>query len=135
MLGEQLGEQHGKVIGTRVLAPDGDCAKVEISFQASGKFLGLDITEMATYWSVVRSDGSLYGEGHGVLMAKDGSSATWIGSGVGRFTGKGSGTSFRGAIYYHTESRSLARLNQITVLFEHETDENGNTHSKSWEWK
>lgn len=95
MLGEQLGETRGKVIGTRVLAPDGDRAKVEVSFQESGKFLGLEITEMGTYWSVVRSDGSIYGEGHGVIMASDGSSATWIGSGVGKFTGKGSGTSFR----------------------------------------
>jgi len=135
MLGELLGELRGKMTGTRVLPPDGEYPKVEVSFQESGKFLGMEATEIGTYWSITRSDGTLYGEGHGVLMTKDGSTATWVGSGVGRFTGKGMGTSFRGAIYYHTGSRNLSRLNNIAVVYEHECDENGNVQSKAWEWK
>jgi hypothetical protein len=43
--------------------------------------------------------------------------------------------SYRGAIYYSTASPKLARLNRIAVVFEYEVDANGNTHTKSWEWK
>lgn len=135
MLGESLGEERGKITVTRVLPPNGGQAKVEVSFQASGKIMGVESTDMGTYWSVLRPDGSLFGDGQGILMTKDGSTATWTGNGVGRLTGKGAGVSWRGAIYYHTDSRNLARLNNVAVVFEFETDENGNTHSKIWEWK
>ncbi len=61
--------------------------------------------------------------------------ASWTGQGVGKFTGRGSAVSFRGAVYYQTTSAKLAHLNNIAVVFEYETDENGNTHGKFWEWK
>lgn len=135
MLGEQIGEERGKITGTRVMPPGPERAKVEVSFQASGKILGMEHTSMGTYASVVRRDGTLFGEGQGVCMTKDGSTAAWVGSGVGKFTGHGSGVSWRGCLFYHTDSRNLDRLNHIAVVFEYETDENGNTHSKMWEWK
>lgn len=37
-----LGEERGKVIGTRVLSVDADSHKVETSFQARGKILGIE---------------------------------------------------------------------------------------------
>ncbi len=85
---------------------------------------------MVTYWSVMRSVGGLYGEGQGVTMTKDGEVATWTGHGVGKFTGRVSAVSFRGAVYFQTSSAKLARLNTVAVDFEHEVDENGNTHAK-----
>lgn len=103
--------------------------------QHSGKLLGMDATDMVTYWSVMRSVGGLYGEGQGVTMTKDGEVATWRGHGVGKFTGRGSAVSFRGAVYFQTSSAKLARLNSVAVVFEHEVDENGNSHAKFWEWK
>lgn len=135
MLGEMIGESRGKVTGNRVLPSEGQAPKVETSFQESGKILGVEVTDMGTYWSVARAVGGLYGEGQGVIMTKDGEMAAWTGQGVGRFTGRGSAHSFRGAIYYQTTSAKLARLNNIAVVFEYETDENGNTHGKFWEWK
>lgn len=134
MLGEVLSEERGKVTGRRVLPSEGQGPKVEISFQASGNLLGTESTDMGTYWSVVRPDGALYGEGQGVIMTQDGDRASWIGSGVGRFT-TGGGVSWRGAVYYQTESPKLARLNGIAVVFEYEVDENDNTYGKLWEWK
>jgi hypothetical protein len=135
MLGEQIGEERGKITTTRVMPNGGDRARVEVSFQASGKILGLEHTDMGTYMSTVRPDGTLFGEGQGVCMTKDGSTASWVGSGIGRFTGQGSGVSWRGALFYRTDARNLARLNNIAVVFEYETDENGNAHTKIWEWK
>jgi len=131
MLGEMIGEERGKITGQRVLS-DG---KFEVTFQASGKIFGLDETNIGTYSSKMMSDGTLYGKGQGALMTADGQMASWKGSGVGKFTGKGAGVSFRGAIYYRTNSPKLARLNGLAVVFEYETDEAAKTHNKSWEWK
>ncbi len=92
MLGEKLGEMHGKVTGQRVLPTEGGVPKVETSFEISGTLLETETTLMGTYWSVVRADGSLYGEcpWQGVVMTQDGV-GTWAGSGVGHFTGDGNG--------------------------------------------
>jgi hypothetical protein len=83
MLGEKIGGAAGKVTSQRVLPNPSGGPKMETSFQSKGTLLGTDITETGTYWSIVRPDGTLYGEGQGVLRAKDGKMATWIGQGVG----------------------------------------------------
>src|SRR5206468_10893273 len=74
MLGELLGESTGKRIVRRVLSTEPP--KVEVSFEDSGKMLGTDITGFGTYSSVVRSDGSIYGEGEGVNVTNDGEMIT-----------------------------------------------------------
>ena len=51
---------------------------------------------------------------------------TYIGSGAGRFTGKGSAVSFRGAIYYQGASGKLAPLNGLALVYEWDVDDNGN---------
>jgi len=130
MLGEVVAEEKGKVTGTRVL----EGHRVEVSFQASGKMLGVAHTDTATYWSEMRPDGTMFGEGHGIIMTADGESATWKGNGVGRLTGRGMGVAWRGAVYYYSASAKLSRLNRVAAVFEYETDENGNTTGKVWEW-
>ncbi len=137
MLGEKLGELHGKITGYRVLPADGDRPKVETSLEISGTLLETEITLMGTYYSVVRADGSLYGEcpWQGVLMTKDGEVGTWAGSGVGRFTGDGKGCSFRGPLYFQINSQKLARLNQVCAIYEWEVDGNDNADLGLWEWK
>ncbi|MBI1897466.1 MAG: hypothetical protein HYS04_13225 [Acidobacteria bacterium] len=133
MLGDQIGEARGKRTGRRVLQQDAG-VKLEVSFEASGKLLGLDVSEIGTYWAVTRSDGTLYGEGQGVVIGSDGDMATWRGQGVGQFRGGGA-VGYRGAVYYYSESPKLARLNKVAAVFEFEVDASGNTQSKLWEWK
>jgi hypothetical protein len=133
MLGEQIGETRGKRTGRRALSTDGGGFKVEVSLESAGKVLGVDVNEIATYCAVSRPDGSLFGEGQGVIATADGDSATWKGQGVGKFVGGGA-VSYRGAVYYSTASPKLARLNTIAVVFEFEADAEGNTHAKLWEW-
>ena len=133
MLGELIGESRGKRSGRRVLSVDHGF-KVEVAFESVGKVLGIDTNEIGTYCSVSRSDGTLYGEGQGVVLGNEGSTATLKGQGVGRFVGGGA-VSYRGAVYYSTASPKLARLNTVAAIFEFEVDANGNTHSKLWEWK
>jgi hypothetical protein len=133
MLGEQIYESRGKRSGRRVLSVDAGFT-VEVSFESVGKLLGVDTNEIGTYTSGSRPDGSLYGEGQGVILAADGSSATWKGQGVGKFVA-GGGVSYRGAVYYSSASPKFARLNNVAQVFEFEVDAEGNTHTKGWEWK
>jgi len=132
MLGEQIAEERGKITSKRVLETTPQ-PKVEITFEAKGKILGIEHQSLGTYWSVMQPNGFLYGEGNGLVMTKEGN-ASWKGSGVGRLTDRGT-TSYRGVLYYQTNVERLRRLNGVAVVFEYETDENDNSSSKSYEWK
>ena len=72
MLGEQIGEITGIVNGQKVLDVEEDCHKIEVSISGSGKFKGINVTEMWTYFSLHRNDGLIYGEGKGVITATNG---------------------------------------------------------------
>jgi hypothetical protein len=76
MLGEKIGEISGKVTMQRVLPNLGGYPKMETSFQATGSVLGTNIKDTGTYCTVVRPDGTLYGEGQSVMITKDGKTAT-----------------------------------------------------------
>jgi hypothetical protein len=89
---------------------------------------------LRTYWSAVRPDGSLFGEGQGILMGKGGEVATWVGQGVGTIKKDGA-VSYRGAVYYQTAVPAWSRLNSVAAIFEHEVDAKGNSRSQLWEWK
>ena len=136
MLGEQIVDETGQITGMRVLPEEnGGPPKVEVSFQASGTLLGVHETNMGTYVSVSRPDGSMHAEGQGVIMTDNGDMVSWRGQGVGHFTGQGTAVSWRGAIYYQTAAEQLARLNSITGVFEYETDASGKAEDKVYEWK
>jgi hypothetical protein len=135
MLGEQIGDETGQITGLRVLPDDGGGPRVEVSFQASGTLLGAHESDMGTYVSETRPDGTLFGDGQGVVVTDDGQMATWRGQGAGHFTGHGTAVSWRGAIYYQTTSERLARLNGMAAVYEFETDENGKVAAQLYEWK
>lgn len=132
MIGEPYGETTGKRILRRVLSSDP--VRVEVSFEESGKMLGVGVNGFGTYTSDARPDGSLYGEGQGVQITQDGETITWKGSGAGRINPDGS-VSYRGILYYRTESKKLGKLNDAPGVFEYDVDPQGNTRSKVWGWK
>jgi hypothetical protein len=134
MLGERIGEEAGKVTGQRVLPAADGLPRMETSFQAAGSIYGVSHTDTGTYVATLRRDGSLYGEGQGVLMGKGGEVATWIGQGVGTMKKDGA-VSYRGACYYQTASPAWTRLNSIAGAFEYEVDAQGNTKGQLTEWK
>jgi len=133
MLGEILGESHGKRTARRVLATS-PRLKLEVSFEDSGQILGNAYNGITTYWAESRPDGSLYGEGEGVYILQNGESITLKGAGAGTIKAGGA-VSYRGAVYFSASSLKLARLNTVAAIFEFEVDASGNTHSKFWEWK
>jgi hypothetical protein len=132
MLGEMISETHGKRIVRRVLSSDP--VKVEVSFEDSGKTLGVEANGFGTYVSVVRADGSIFGEGQGAMATADGELVSWTGTGVGTLKERGA-VSYRGMLFFQTASKKLARLNNAAGAFEYEVDGEGKTHSKVWEWK
>lgn len=132
MLGQLISETRGKRVVRRVLSTEP--LKVEVSFEDGGKVLGTKVTGFGTYESVVRPDGTIYGEGEGATITQDGEMVSWKGSGLGRLKERGA-VSYRGILYYRTASEKLAQLNTVTGVFEYEVDPDGKTHSKVWEWK
>lgn len=132
MLGELLGETRGKRVVRRVLSSSPP--RVEVTFEDSGKMLGVEVSGFGTYTSEVRADGSIYGEGEGMYMSPAGDMLAWKGTGLGKF-GEGGAVSYRGILYYRTTSDKLARLNTVAGIFEYEADAKGETHAKVWEWK
>ena len=134
MLGDKIGEGSGKITMQRVLPNPGGGPKMESSFQANGTLVGVKFRETGTYSTLVRPDGTLFGEGQGIVTTADGKLATWTGHGVGTMNKDGT-ASYCGAIYYQTTPPKLARLNKVAVLFEYAVDADGNTRSEYWEWK
>jgi hypothetical protein len=134
MLGEKIAEGRGKVTLQRVLPNPGGAPKMETTFQDTGSLLGVGFQETGTYSSVLRADGTLFGEGQGIVMSAEGDAASWVGQGVGTLKKDGS-TSFRGAIYFQTTSPRWTRLNSYAAIFEHEIDAQGNTRGVVYEWK
>ncbi|HTZ59327.1 MAG TPA: hypothetical protein VMB49_14565 [Acidobacteriaceae bacterium] len=132
MIGEQLGETIGKRLVRRVISVDPPTA--EVSFEDSGNMLGVPVTGIGTYTSIVRPDGSIYGQGQGISMTQDGEGVSWTGTGLGKF-GPGGAVSYRGMLFFRTQSQKLARLNNACGAFEYEVDPSGSTVAKFWEWK
>lgn len=132
MLGDLVYETKGKVTGERVL--DVNPVKIESSYTVEGKLKGIEITEMGTYTSTMRPDGTMWGEDKSITMAKDGGSATATAQGIGRFTGPEK-ISFRGfATMGPAGTGSLAQFNSLLIAFEVEVD-GENIVLKGWEWK
>ena len=132
-LGEVIEEERGKIIARRVL--DAQAMKIEHNFTAMARLKGIEGTDMGTYTTHALPDGSLYGEGQGIFMSRDGEAVAWKGQGLGAFTAPGK-VRFRGSLFFSTESKGkLASMNNIVCVFEHEGDMEGNISSKVWEWK
>ncbi|MGW8764045.1 hypothetical protein ACWGN5_16230 [Streptomyces sp. NPDC055815] len=134
MLGEQLGTVSGERTGLRVLSADGGHVVTESSFTGTGTLLGVAVKDMGTYESVLRPDGTLFGEGQGISMTQAGETITWHGTGVGRFNESG-GVNWRGALFYETAAAEFSRLNGLCAIFEFDAEESGKVSGTLYEWK
>ena len=105
MLGEQILELKGKIIGQRVLDVEGPT--IETSVSVSGSIKGTQVKETLTFegrpTTTSTSTGVLHGKGKGVIMAEESELATYTGEGVGRVSSSGS-INYRGSIFYRTSS-------------------------------
>jgi hypothetical protein len=134
MLGDNVGELRGQIIGTRVLPDEGQGPRMEVTDRAVGMLCGVHVTSTVTYLGTMRPNGTIAGTATGSVMTEDGEMATYRGTGVGRPSRPGV-TSWRGAVFYETTAAKLARLNGIAVVFEYEVDESGKSEGHFQEWK
>lgn len=135
MLGDVLIEETGKVTGLRVLASEPGDVTMEITVQTEGRVLGVAETTVWTYWSKTRSDGSMYGEGKGVMTTKDGDVIGLVGSGTAKPAGADGTVHYRGAIYFNTAAAKYSRLNGSASVHEYDVHASGSLTTKVWEWK
>jgi hypothetical protein len=133
MLGNIVGEAHGKITGVKVLEFAGDHSKLEVNFQGDGKLADVGFRDIATYWQEMRPGGVIYGEGGIVIMTDDGELLSWKGFGVGKPTGPGFSASFAPCGSIQTSSERFAHLNGVSTIGEYEVDEAGNYHWTMWE--
>ena len=134
-LGDLVYEKTGKVSGIRVLSSDVSATKLELDLQTSGQIRGTAQNCLWTYTQVTRSDGSIYGEGRGVMTTQDGDVLHLIGHGSGQAPAPGGTTKFRGMIHPHTTAAKYADLNTIGLVGNYDVDADGNTVFKCFEWK
>jgi hypothetical protein len=135
-LGEKIGEASGRITGTRVFTPSGtQQQRTEVSFQGSGTLLGQEITEIGTFWQILRPGGVLYGEGEVLYITGDGEIAHWRGFGVGRPTGPFPAGHFAVSGSAETESQALSRLNEVATVSEYDVDKQGKYRDTTWEWR
>lgn len=134
MLGEQLSEFKGKVVGQRVL--EIEPLLMETTVSAKGTIKGVQATDLITFvGSPTNEGGVIHGKGKGVLMADESEIATYTGEGIGRFGPSGT-IRWRGSIFFSSPSSGkLSSLNNVVGAFEAEIDAEGNFTEKSWEWK
>ena len=137
MLGEKIIEMQGKMTNRRVLPAEGGAPKFETSFEVAGSICAKQAKSLVTYWSMLRANGTLYGEcpGQGFVMTQDGETATFRAAGAGRLTNSAGAVAFRGALYFQSSSARLSELNGIAVVYEWDVDENGDAKLAAWEWK
>jgi hypothetical protein len=135
MLGEILYEEKGKTTAVRLLSSEGGESTVEVTLQTEGRIQGMEERSLWSYWSKTRADGTLYGEGKGVMTTKEGDVVNLIGNGGAKSRGSDGSVHYRGAIYFHTASPKLSRLNGCTGVHEYDVDAEGNTVARVWEWK
>jgi len=134
MLGEQISERKGKVIGQRVVSTEGPV--IETTVSTIGRFKGMPVKGTVTFVSRPTSAaGVLYGEGKGVIMTEESEMATSTAEGFGRLSPSGN-VKWHGAHFILTSSTGkLAFLNNVVGVFEAEIDAEGNVTEKIWEWK
>jgi hypothetical protein len=134
MLGELVGEFKGKISGHRVTDILASGPKLELSFTQTGKLLGVEGVDRATYWSMMTGPDVLYGEGQGAIMSMSGEMACYRATGTAKMM-KGQMPVWRGVLYIESPTPKWGALNGVALVYEYDLDANDNTHVKLWEWK
>ena len=132
MLGNQAGEDKGKVTGERVLDPNGP---IELSFPASGKYWNrrhqygcLLVYSTSCKCLVWRRKGCVNAQKQHGFIIMDGTRD-------GKFHRTGKSKIPWLSILQEILNRQLSTLDNLVGVFEYELDASGNTASKVLEWK
>ena len=133
-LGELVLEDSGQITGIRVLSTDASGTTLAVNLQLSGTIRGVGENTLWTYTMLQRPDGSLYGQGNGVLTTVNGDVIHLIGSGSGK-ANPGGTVRFCTMLHPHGATGQNAALNAIGLAGEYEVAADGTATNLLWEWK
>jgi hypothetical protein len=137
-IGDLILESSDITAGIRVLEVGGDKGpKIEVSYVGNATIRGgINATNMGTVWSITNSDGTIYGEGKGILTSTaTGEMATYTFQSVGQYGSDGRLRN-HGSIFFNTNTSSsgqLSFLNNMVGVYADEIDPAGNAITKVWE--
>lgn len=134
-LGNLVLDETGSVTGVRVLSNDATGTTMEFCLQLTGTIRGVAETTLWTYTTLTRPDGSIYGEGQGVMTTQEGDVISLKGHGSSKAVGPGETTRFSTMLHAHSASAKYADLNSIGLVGEYDVAPGGSATNKNWEWK
>ena len=134
-LGDLVVYETGQVTAVRVLSSDAAGTKLQVDLQSSGTIRGVAENTLWTYTQTTRSDGSIYGQGQGVMTTQDGDVIHLIGHGSGQAPAPGGATKWSVMIHPHSTSAKYADLNSIGLVGNYDVAADGSTVFKALEWK
>ena len=136
MLGNIIIEAAGKVENRRIVSIEGGIPQIEVTVSQTGTICAAEVSILITYLNFPNADETIYTEGNGVIMTKDGNAnpLTWTGQGVAKITGQISKNV--GSIFFNTTTnKKLSFLNNSVGVFEYFDEDHGNVRGTIWEWK
>ena len=110
-------------------------ANYEVCLSSSGEMRGTKYSTNWTYAQIVRTDGSIYGAGDGVMTTECGQVFYIKGSGSAPGPDKDGNIPFRYINHFHTTSEKFSDLNGAAIVGEYDVSEDGSTVAKGWHWK
>lgn len=125
---EDIGHETGQITGRRVVEGEAGAPLVEASFETQGEVLGVAIMNMGTFTSRQRADGSLFGDGQGLLQGPSGQSAPWQGSGIGQRAPDGT-IVYQAAIFVEPSATKLDELAKTPLLVEFKVAPDGEVNA------
>jgi hypothetical protein len=137
-IGDLILESSDISAGIRILEVGGDRGpKIEVSYVGNATIRGgINATNMGAVWSITNPDGTIYGEGKGILTSNaTGEMATYTFQSVGQY-GSDSKLRNHGSIFFNTNTSSsgqLSFLNNMVGVYADEIDSAGNAITKVWE--
>ncbi|HEY7109631.1 MAG TPA: hypothetical protein VH415_09405 [Nitrososphaeraceae archaeon] len=135
MLGEQIAELVGNITSQRILDIDNTSPKIEATVSLYGKMNNVDVKSIITYWNIRKPDGSLYGEGRGIITTNEGDMATSRAQGMGKLDKDGVARWLGSVFYTSTPTGKLTFLDNLIGVFDTEVSADGHVLEKVWQWK
>jgi hypothetical protein len=132
-IGKQLTDETGRITVRRVLSVESGSARVETTFESAGYLGDIHYTDLGTLWSVIRSDGTLYGEWKGGLRSDSNDTAVYRGITGGAYLDETLHSRvYRGALTFENATGAFAELNSNLAVFEAVLDDDGKVTYRTW---
>jgi hypothetical protein len=133
-IGRLLTEEQGRLTVRRVLSVDRGAAHVETTFETKGSLGEVAYTTLGTLDSIIRPDGTLYGDLKAGLRTVSNDTGVYRGITGGLWAeGTAHSRTYRGAITFENARGAFAELNSVLAVFELSIDDSGTVSFRAWE--